>query len=446
MTLRARKLKFATWLTVGALLFTSGTASAATLDELKEQQQQLEQKKNDLNSSIQEKKGEITQNQSRMEILEGKIQKLSDEIVLTEAKIDEVIAQIAVTEKEIEELQASIAELKKKIEERDALLQERIRAVQLSGGSVNYIDVLLGANSFVDFIDRFSAVNTLMEADRDILRDQAADKKQLEEEKVMVEMKLSEQQTRRDELERLKTSLNGQRSEMNNLLDQLEAEQNKLKKEQQVMESDYEEIANLSEETKSKIVAEQRRIAEIARKQAEEKRRQAAAAAEAERKRQQQQQQASSGGNSGSNVSAPAVSSGAWTKPVNGRFTSGYGYRTHPIYGTGRMHYGVDFANSIGTPVVSAADGVVSYAAPFSTYGNAIMVTHNIDGQTYTSLYAHLSAINVSVGQTVSKGQKIGAVGNTGNSTGPHLHFELHVGGWNGMEANSVNPLRYIPM
>lgn len=438
MSTSSRKVKLAAWLTAATMMFTSINVSAATLDELKKQQQQLEQKKNEINSSIQKKTGEINKNASRIEILEGKIQTLSDEIVLTEAKISETQAAIAVTEKEIAELRASIEELQDKIAERDALLQDRIRAVQLSGGSVNYIDVLLGANSFVDFIDRFSAVNTLMEADRQILRDQAEDKMQLEEEKALVESKLQEQQTRNDQLLRLKKSLDGQRGEMNNLLDQLEAEQNKLKQEKQVMESDYEEIANLSAETKSRIVAEQKRIAEIARKQAEERKRKAA---EEERKR-----KAAASKNSGSVSSAPLVSSGNWTKPVNGRFTSGYGYRTHPIYGTGRMHYGVDFANSVGTPVVSAADGVVSYAAPFSTYGNVVMVTHNIDGQTFTSLYAHLSSIGVSVGQSVSKGQQVGRLGNTGNSTGPHLHFEIHVGGWNGMEANSVNPLRYIPM
>lgn len=439
MSTSSRKVKLATWLAAATLMFTSMNVSANTLDELKKQQQELEQKKNEINSSIQQKTGEIDQNASRIEILEGKIQVLSDEIVLTEAKIDETQAAIAVTEKEIADLRASIEVLQGKIAERDALLQDRIRAVQLSGGSVNYIDVLLGANSFVDFIDRFSAVNTLMEADRQILREQAEDKKQLEEEKALIETKLQEQQTRNDQLLRLRESLGGQRAEMNNLLDQLEAEQNKLKQEKQAMESDYEEIANLSEETKSKIVAEQKRIAEIARKQAEERKRKAA---EEERKR----KEAAAANQSSGGGSAPVVSSGSWTKPVNGRFTSGYGYRVHPIYGTGRMHYGVDFANSIGTPVVSAADGVVSYAAPFSTYGNVVMVTHNIDGQTFTSLYAHLNNIGASVGQSVSKGQQIGTLGNTGNSTGPHLHFEIHVGGWNGMEANSVNPLRYIPM
>lgn len=74
------------------------------------------------------------------------------------------------------------------------------------------------------------------------------------------------------------------------------------------------------------------------------------------------------------------------------------------------------------------------------------MVTHSIDGQIFTSLYAHLSSIKVSKGQVVSKGQIIGGIGTTGNSTGPHLHFEIHLGNWEGMAKNSVNPLRYISL
>nr|WP_316047174.1 hypothetical protein [Planococcus glaciei] len=101
-------------------------------------------------------------------------------------------------------MQASITELQRKIDERTALLQERARAIQLSGGSVDYIDVLLGANSFVDFIDRFSAVNTLIEADREIMREQAADKKLLAEQKAEVEKKLAEQEVRKAELVGLK--------------------------------------------------------------------------------------------------------------------------------------------------------------------------------------------------------------------------------------------------
>lgn len=432
--------KQSTWLlriialaTTGALLITTPSAFANTLNDLKSEQKQLEQKKNNINSTIKETEGKINQNESKIDQILAQIQELDSKIVSTETQISEVLNEIKLTTTEIEKLRASIKELERKIEERDELLKERIRAVQVSGGSVSYIDVLLGANSFIDFIDRFSAVNTLMDADRTILQEQADDKKQLEEQQTSLEKKLQQQEDSKNQLVSLKASLDGQKASKGKLVDQLEVEQAKLHEEKEVLETEYDEILNLSQETQNKIVAEQKRLAEVARKAAEEKKRKEAE----ERKR----QQAASGGSS---TVIPNVSSGSWTKPASGRFTSGYGTRTHPIYGGTRTHYGVDIANSIGTPVISAADGVVSYASPLSTYGNVIMVTHSIDGQTFTSLYAHLNSINVGVGQVVSKGQIIGALGNTGNSTGPHLHFEIHVGNWEGMTKNSVNPMRYI--
>ena len=78
------------------------------------------------------------------------------------------------------------------------------------------------------------------------------------------------------------------------------------------------------------------------------------------------------------------------------------------------------------------------------TYGNVIMVTHSIDGQIFTTVYAHLSSINTSAGQQVAKGQFIGKIGTTGASTGPHLHFEMHIGNWSASGPSAVNPLRYV--
>ncbi|SDM44369.1 Septal ring factor EnvC, activator of murein hydrolases AmiA and AmiB [Psychrobacillus sp. OK028] len=434
--------KQSTWLlrilaiaTTGALLITTPSAFANTLNDLKNEQKQLENKKSNINSNIKETEGKINQNESKMDQILAQIKELDSKIISTETQISEVLNQIKLTTTEIEKLRASIKELERKIEERDELLKERIRAVQVSGGSVSYIDVLLGANSFIDFIDRFSAVNTLMDADRTILQEQADDKKQLEEQQVSLEKKLQQQEDSKNKLVSLKASLDGQKASKGKLVDQLEVEQAKLHEEKEVLETEYDEILNLSQATQNKIVAEQKRLAEVARKAAEEKKRKAAE----ERKR----QQAASGSSS---TVIPNVSSGSWTKPASGRFTSGYGTRTHPIYGGTKTHYGIDIANSTGTPVISAADGVVSYASPLSTYGNVIMVTHSIDGQTFTSLYAHLSSIKVGVGQVVSKGQIIGAIGTTGNSTGPHLHFEIHVGNWEGMAKNSVNPMRYISL
>lgn len=416
------------------LFIQTPSAYATSLSDLKEEKKQVETKKNQLNSSISNKSNAITANQEKQQQILDQIQALNAEIDKTNSNIKKVQADIRATNEEIKKLEASIEELLHKIEERDLLLQERARAIQ-AGGSVSYLDVLLGSNSFVDFIDRFSAVNALLEADRQIIQDQKDDKQKLEEQKQSVEEKRKNLEGKKAELERLKASLDSQKTEKNKLVDQLEKEQEKLKSEKVLLEKEYSEALEVSQELQDQIIAEQNRLAEIARQQ-EAKRKAAAAAAAAAAAN-------NGGGSSGGTVHAPQ-SNGTWIKPTNGRLTSPYGWRN---LGAGpEFHYGVDLANATGTPIWAAADGVVSYAAPLSSYGNVVIVTHSIDGQIYTTVYAHLSAFNVSVGQEVTQGQQIAAMGSTGRSTGPHLHFEVHIGPWKGQAVGSVNPLKYIPL
>ncbi|MEK5485225.1 murein hydrolase activator EnvC family protein [Lysinibacillus sp. FSL M8-0355] len=416
------------------LFIQTPSAYATSLSDLKEEKKQIETKKYDLNSSISNKSNAITANQEKQQKILDQIQALNAEIDKTNSNIKNVQADIHTTNEEIKKLEASIKELLHKIEERDLLLQERARAIQ-AGGSVSYLDVLLGSNSFVDFIDRFSAVNALLEADRQIIQDQKDDKQQLEEQKQSVEEKRQKLEGKKAELERLKASLDSQKAEKNKLVDQLEKEQEKLKSEKVLLEKEYSEALEVSQELQDQIIAEQKRLAEIARQQ-EAKRKAAAAAAAAAAAN-------NGGGSSGGTVNAPQ-SNGTWIKPTNGRLTSPYGWRN---IGAGpEFHYGVDLANATGTPIWAAADGVVSYAAPLSSYGNVVILTHSVDGQIYTTVYAHLSAFNVSVGQEVTQGQQIAAMGSTGRSTGPHLHFEVHIGPWRGQAVGSVNPLKYIPL
>ena len=129
-------------------------------------------------------------------------------------------------------------------------------------------------------------------------------------------------------------------------------------------------------------------------------------------------------------------------RPANGPITSGFGYRS---FDGGEFHPAIDIGKrGAVVPVVAAADGYVFRSYYSSSYGNVIFITHMINGQVYTTVYAHLDARLVGEGQTVRKGQVIGYMGNTGHSTGPHLHFELHRGQWNPAKSNAVNPLDYI--
>ena len=122
--------------------------------------------------------------------------------------------------------------------------------------------------------------------------------------------------------------------------------------------------------------------------------------------------------------------------PILGNYTgSGFGWRVDPFVGTGAMHEGVDFVADIGTPVVAAAGGVVVTAEKHPQYGNLIEIDH---GNDFTTRYAHLSKLSVKEGQVVRRGKEIGLSGNTGRSTGPHLHFEVR---FNGV---AQNPARFL--
>jgi murein DD-endopeptidase MepM/ murein hydrolase activator NlpD len=133
---------------------------------------------------------------------------------------------------------------------------------------------------------------------------------------------------------------------------------------------------------------------------------------------------------------SPAPSTGGWQWPLAGRVASGFGYRIHPIFGTSRLHAGIDIAAPTGTPFHAARPGTVIFSGWRNGFGNTVMLVHD-DG--LVSLYAHNSRNAVSAGAVVAGGQVIGYVGSTGWSTGPHLHFEIRVNG------RPVDPRPYLP-
>src|SRR5215207_9619301 len=135
------------------------------------------------------------------------------------------------------------------------------------------------------------------------------------------------------------------------------------------------------------------------------------------------------------NPTPPTSGNGRFIWPVNGSLGSGFGPRTHPIYGGSRMHNGLDISASQGTPIKAAGDGVVKMAGANGGYGNWTLIDH---GGGLATGYAHQSRFAVSVGQHVSTGEVIGYVGSTGASTGPHLHWEVRLNG------NPVNPMAWV--
>ena len=179
-------------------------------------------------------------------------------------------------------------------------------------------------------------------------------------------------------------------------------------------------------ETRSSTLDEE--IEELAR---QEREREEKAKAKAE------QNKSSGGGNAP--VAGSANTGGGWVYPVDARLNSNFGWRVHPIYGTRKLHAGVDFPVACGVPVGAAHSGRVIATTHNSGAGNKLILSHGVmNGHLVTTSYHHLQGFAKSVGDQVSAGDKIGYVGTTGSSTGCHLHFETHEDG------NAVNPAKFL--
>jgi murein DD-endopeptidase MepM/ murein hydrolase activator NlpD len=236
----------------------------------------------------------------------------------------------------------------------------------------------------------------------------------------------------------LKQQLNSQMDEKEKLMESLEKQEGELHSHVQELENEEQFLEAQEAAFKAEKAAAERlaleEAARLAREEAERIAREKAA--------NQQQNSSSQTSDSSSSVPAPAPKpsgSSTFIWPSQGHVSSGYGSRW------GTLHAGADIAAGGTVPIVAAAGGTVIRADYSSSYGNVVYIAHNINGQSYTTVYAHMRSLSVSSGQRVSQGQMLGYMGNTGNSYGQHLHFELHIGGWNAAKSNSVNPLPYLP-
>ncbi|MBT2689121.1 peptidoglycan DD-metalloendopeptidase family protein [Bacillus sp. ISL-47] len=417
------------------------TAVAANkLNELNSQKNKINQERSGVESKINTTDQQINKIQGEQKSVESEIQRLDKAISDALAKIEEKNKQITATKQEIKKLEGEIKVLVERIEKRNELLKDRARNYQETGGMVSYIDVLMGAQSFGDFIERVGAVATIVEADQGILKEHQADKDALEQKQAQVKEELASLETMRAELENMKKSLNAQKAEKDKLLASLKKEEEHMHAAKMELAEEKEILAAQEAALQKAIQLEQARQAEAAR-QAELARQRAAQEAA---KKKSSSSAKSSSSNSTPQVSspapAPAVSGGAWTRPASGRLSSGFGSRSLGD------HFGVDIAAGGTVPIVAAADGVVIRSYYSSSYGNAIFIAHSVGGQTYTTVYAHMRSRSVGSGATVSKGQQIGIMGNTGQSYGQHLHFELHRGSWNAGKTNAINPVGIVPL
>ena len=409
------KKSFYTLSITATLLFASFApaviADASKLSELQTKKNQIANEKSDLNADINEVDEKINSIQTKKQALEQEKRRIDLAIVDTNNKMVQKSQEIDVKKDEIKKLELDIAKTIERIAKRNELLKERARSLQENGGSVNYLDVLMGAQTFGDFIDRLGAVATIMEADQDILKQHNHDKQSLESSQVQVKNELDGLETMKSELQTMNAKFNAQSAEKETLMAELKQEEN------QVNELRF----NLEEE--AKILASQQASIQQLIKQEEQR-----LAAEARP-------------NPGAGGPVPGISSGFWTRPAAGYISSGYGPRS--LYGR-NFHYGVDIAQRGSVPIVAAADGIIFRSQYHNSYGNHIMITHYNNGQVFTTVYAHMSSLSVGVGATVKKGQQIGYMGSTGDSTGQHLHFEVHIGPYK--YGSAVNPTKYVPL
>lgn len=439
---------FATAVGLGSIFggIPASQASASKISDLESKKNQLQEQRSGNDSKINSADSEINRLQGEQDKVSKELERLSLSISDTETKIKEKTEQIASTKEEIEKLKAEIVVITERINKRNEMLKDRARSFQENGGMVSYLDVLMGAQNFSDFIDRVGAVATIVEADQDILREHEADKKLLEETQAKVESELTSLENMRTDLESMKKQLNAQKAEKNKLMASLKNQEEHKHAEKLNLEEENELLAAQEAAIKQAIELEKKHQAELARQAELERQRRAAAAAAAKKNSSSGSSSSSnsssnSGGGGGGPVSsAPSISGGNFTKPAAGVVTSGLGQRW------GTFHAGVDIAKSGTVPVVAAANGVVIRSYYSSSYGNVVFISHSIDGQVYTTVYAHLSSRSIGTGATVSKGQQIGIMGNTGDSQGQHLHFELHRGPWNASKSNAINPIGIVPM
>lgn len=428
--MRKNVIAFATVAVVGFGTIFGGVpakTNAESISKLKGDQSKIQEQRSDVNSGINAANDKISELQNQQAGVKSEMKRLDYAITDATNKINDKNAKIDKTKGEITKLQGETEVIKERIKKRNVLLKDRVRSYQENGGMVNYIDVLMGSESFSDFIDRANAVATILQADQDILKQHEADKQELETKQAQVKKDLASLQTMLADLQKMNQQLTAQKAEKDKLLATLVNQE----------QDEQEHMMDLKEQ--QEILAAQEAAIQKAIKLAQEEQARAAAAAAAAKKNSSSRASSSNGGGASSGA-APGVSSGFWTQPAVGYSSSGFGGRGS------EFHYGVDIANKSSVPIVAAADGVVIRSYYSSSYGNCIFISHSINGQVYTTVYAHMSSRIVGNGAVVKKGQQIGVMGNTGASHGQHLHFELHRGPWTQDKHNAIDPRGIVPL
>ena len=403
------------------------------LDNLKKKKEKQEEYLEALEEQINVMKARDTAIQTQINAIDEEINELK-------AKLRQLKTEISLIEEDIEKAEIKITEIEDDIAQSSDLLAQRLRASYMQGDE-SQLKILMGADSLATFLTRLEMMKRTSEKDKAIIvgfRDQVIE---LEKQKAELEESKNERDVKKTELDIKKEEATEKRDELKKKQKQQAAARAKL-------QANYDEIDALIKDIDKSSAAYKSYISKL---EADKK----AADAEIDRilseyyaTSNQQSTTLASGGNanpttnpsSGGNVGY--VTNDAWAWPIGNRWcyiSSGYGYRDPSVSGWG-FHGGLDLAGGNGAlhgaPVYATRAGrVISAVTSNSGYGIYVLIDH---GDGYSSMYAHMSVRYVSTGDYVAKGQMVGRVGDTGNSTAAHLHFEIRYNG------EKKDPLNYV--
>ncbi|WP_346704124.1 peptidoglycan DD-metalloendopeptidase family protein [uncultured Agathobaculum sp.] len=347
--------------------------AAEDADELQDKLSSLEDEK----AAVKERIAELTKQASDVEATRAALQ---SEIDLTKEEIETVEAYIERLQDQIDVKTTELAAAEEALEQKEEEFALTVRTTY-EQGDTSYLEVLLNSTSFADLLSRMEIITAIMNDNKKIVAEYTAAKEDIEQKKQELEDTQVSQKEYQENLSYKVDELAASEAEQAALAESIEAYKAE-------SEAEYDRISSEMQDVSNQIAA-------------------------------LSAQSAASGG-------VPYSGTFVWPTPSCTTTSSVYGYRVHPIYGTVKFHAGEDIPASYGAEILAAASGTVTTAGWVSGYGNYTVIDHG--GGTMTA-YGHQSTILVSVGQYVEQGQVIGYVGSTGNSTGPHLHFEVYQNG-----------------
>lgn len=366
----------------------------------------------DLDDQVQDLQGQIDSSrleqenwQQVIEDVSAKLKQIQADLDAANARLQSIRSRQAEINAQIVQTQNEIVKMEAYLKTRQNVLNRRVRAIYMHG-QLNYLEVILGANSFSDFANRVELLKRVIRSDYNLILEIQKQKAAIEAKKAQLEEDKRQLDALAAEAEKTQKEIAAKKAEQQKVLDAAKSNKAAAAQMEQDLNAQLASVRNLI----------QQRLA----------------AAEAARQAAQQTSSDEGGGGSDDNY---VQGTGAMGWPCSGPITSPFGYRTHPIFGTTIFHAGIDIGVDYGTPIHAADSGVVVYSGWISGYGNAVIIDH---GGGISTLYGHNQSLAVSEGQSVSKGSVIAYAGSTGNSTGPHCHFEVDVNG------SPVNPMGYL--